>query len=602
MAGGLIQLTVYGLQDIFLTGTPQITFFKIVYRRHTNFAMESIEQQFIGDTNFGSDATSIIEKIGDLMNRVYLEIELPKVDLSKNPGKWQMNRESAKKQLDEIKIYYDLIYKYITCNTDMARKLDILLRVNNISMNDIIKTMQDHNFIGNLVKLKQQIHTYTTTSSDFNIGTQIDLTKSIQEINLFDIPTIFNSIVSKINNFDIPSDEKTSLIKKEALYAINNHIYGLMYDFYMKIYETYITQQQIYQAIITDTYTERYKFAWVEEIGHAIIDEIELRIGGQIMDKQTGDWLILFNKLYSKEYQVENYYKMIGNITELTIFNDEVKNIYRLIIPFQFWFCRNMGLSLPLLSLRYHDIMFTVKLKDLSKLCYIEDNPDLMDILNIQSQYNINIVSAKLFIDYVFLDSDERRRFAQSTHEYLVEIVQYEEFNNIDGKQFTAHLDFVHPTKFIIWFAQPEHYRSNLSGRNKCQWNNFGIRSNKTGYSMESTYLRTNSYDRTDPNLSPLYYNYVQPYWYFNNSLTDGLNVYSFALNPMEHQPSSSINLGRIDDFSIVSTFSNSFIDLTKEGDLEGNNNNIFMGVYVLSYNIFRVISGMGGMAFQNST
>ena len=75
MAGGLIQLAVYGSQDIFLTGTPQITFFKIVYRRHTNFALESIQQHFIGQVNFGQEVTSVIEKLGDLMNRVYLEIE-----------------------------------------------------------------------------------------------------------------------------------------------------------------------------------------------------------------------------------------------------------------------------------------------------------------------------------------------------------------------------------------------------------------------------------------------------------------------------------------------------------------------------------------------
>lgn len=592
MAGGLMQLAVYGTQDIFLTGNPQITFFKVIFKRHTNFAMESIPQHFIADANFGLETIAIIDKIGDLMNRVYLEIELPKVDLSKNPGKWTLDRDTAKKRLDQVKNYYDLVYQYIASNTDMARKLDLLLRTNNISMNEIEKTMADSNFVGGLIDLKHRLQMY--------IDTDPDMVASWNQINQFDIPTIFYSIVRKINNLNVSPEEKSSLKKKEILRAIHKDIYHQMYQFYMNVYHIYLECQKTYQSILNNTYTERYKFAWIEEIGHAIIDQVELRIGGQVMDTHTGDWLILFNKLFLREYQTQNYQKMIGNVSELTIFNDQVKNTYRLIIPFQFWFCRSTGLSLPLVALRYHDVMFIVRLKDLSKLCYVEDDPDLLDMANIQAQYNINISSAKLYVEYIYLDSEERRRFAQSTHEYLVETVQFQEFSGIEGKQFTAHLDFIHPTKFLVWFVQPEYYRLNPSGRNKCQWNNFGTKPNKSGYSMDSTYLRINSYDRTDPALDPIYYNYLQPHWYFSRSPIDGLYVYSFAIKPTEHQPSGSINMGRIDDFSIVSTFSQELVNIAEKGDLEGANTGIFMAVYAVSYNIFRTISGMGGMAFQN--
>jgi hypothetical protein len=599
MAGGLMQLTVYGTQDIFLTGTPQITFFRMVYRRHTNFALEPIQQHFIGEANFGQETSSVIEKAGDLMNRVYIEIELPKVDLAKNFTNWNVDRDTAKHQVEISKKFYDLVNQYITANTDVARKLDILLRTNNISMDDIEKTINDPRFVGQLETLKKQLQIYIANSSDLD---NFDTLKNarvelVQEINGIHLPTLFNMIIINVDLLNSTSEEKNILKRKNLINLISNRLYDQMRIFYMKAYEPYQQSQEIYQQIIDGTYAERYKFAWVEEIGHSIIDQIELRIGSQIIDKHTGDWLILYNKLFLKEYQVENYYKMIGNVKELTIFDDTIKNSYKLIIPLQFWFCRNSGLSLPLIALRYHDIMFTLRLKDLAKLCYVEDDSAITDMTNIQSQYNINIMSAKLYVDYIYLETDERRRFGQSTHEYLVELVQFQNFDNINGSQYTARPDFSHPTKYVIWFAQPKKYRENLTGHNKCQWNNFGTNPNKTGYSMKSSYLRINSYNRTDPDLDMKYYNYLQPYWYFNRSPTDGFNVYSFAIEPTLHQPSSTLNMGRIDDFSIVTNFTDSMVELSKDN---GEEVDIYMGVYAVYYNIFRIIGGMGGLAFQN--
>ena len=84
MGGGLLQLVAYGAQDIYLTGNPQITFFKVVYRRHTNFSVESIEQTFNGTADFGKRVTCTISRNGDLINRVYLQVTLPAVEC---PGK-----------------------------------------------------------------------------------------------------------------------------------------------------------------------------------------------------------------------------------------------------------------------------------------------------------------------------------------------------------------------------------------------------------------------------------------------------------------------------------------------------------------------------------
>ena len=94
MWGGIIQLVAYGAQDLHLTGNPQITFFKMVYRRHTNFAVETIEQTFNSTPNFGTKFSSILTRNGDLINRLYLKVVLPAIPscaLSSNPSYHELN-------------------------------------------------------------------------------------------------------------------------------------------------------------------------------------------------------------------------------------------------------------------------------------------------------------------------------------------------------------------------------------------------------------------------------------------------------------------------------------------------------------------------------
>lgn len=603
MGGGIVQLAIYGTQDIFLTGTPQITFFKVVYRRHTHFAKEFVSQHFIGANNFGQDMTCVVDKLGDLMSRVYLEIELPKVDLIKAQQYWQFDKPTVSYQYEKIKEFYQMVCDHISINTDISRKLEILIKTNNISMIDIEATMSSPLFIENLVTSRKKIQEYIATNNNFNDISELSDNKFnlIQHINQFDTQLLFNNAIKVANLQYSKMGNNIDLIKRKIInYFLRKLLYQEMKNFYMKIYQLYLDKEKLYRSFVDNTYLERYKFAWVEELGHALIDNVEIKIGSNSIDKQTGDWLILFNKIFGKEYQMENYNKMIGNVPELTIFDDKIKNTYKLFIPLQFWFCRHTGLALPLIALRYHDVVLNFKLKDLSKLCYVEEAEGLLDILNIQSQYNINIIDAKLYVEYIFLDTDERRRFAQTTHEYLIETVQYDELSGVAGKQYNSHLEFSHPTKFVIWFVQPNFYRDNPTGRNKCQWNNFGTNPDKTGYTLQSTYLRLNSYDRTDPQLDIKYFNYLQPYYYFNHSPTDGFCVYSFAAKPMIQQPSSTINLGRIDDFGIVLNFTDQFIKLSNNQIIDAVPIGFYMGVYIMSYNILRLMSGMAGVAFQN--
>jgi hypothetical protein len=207
-----------------------------------------------------------------------------------------------------------------------------------------------------------------------------------------------------------------------------------------------------------------------------------------------------------------------------------------------------------------------------------------------------------LYVDYIYLDSDERRRFAQSSHEYLIDQVQYEFFENISIKQFNARLNFSHPCKEFFWFAQPNYYRENLSGHNKCQWTNFGINPDKTVNPFDTCFIELNSYQRTIAT-DASYYNYLQPYQCNTTSPPDGLNVYSFALQPEAHQPSSTLNCSRVNNVALVVNFKDKFVPITTTAsnlvtDIP-DDRKIFMGVYTISLNILRFLNGMAGLAFQ---
>ena len=582
MAGGLVQIVVYGGQDIFLTSNPQITFFKTLFRRHTNFAIEPITQHFMGTANFGQELTSTVDKVGHLMYKTYLEITLPSVDLAKNPSVYGITREKAKEDFERTNLYYQLVYDYIMANTAIIRKLNMLAQTNNIGQADIIRTMNNKDFLEKITHQHTKLVDYMVQHNLLHVN----------KIATFDIRFLFKNFVK--NNTNLSDNEF-----RQKLHAlINNSIYQQMQEFYMVAYKSYLSAEQTYKSILNNTYNERYNFAWVEEIGNAIIDYVEIKIGSQIIDRQTGEWLIIFNKLNGSEAQRLNYNKMVGNVDELITFDDSVKNSYQLLIPFQFWFCRHAGQAIPLVALQYHDVSFTIKLKDLADVCYVENDPILGPMANIQSKYDINLINAQLYIEYIFLDQDEYRRFAQSSHEYLIEVTQFQSYDNIAGDFFSASLNFKHPTKYIVWFAQPNFYRGNPTGHNKCQWNNFGTHIDKSGQTLESTYIRLNNYNRFDKNIDITYYNYIQPYLYFPHSPDDGLYVYSFAIIPTEQQPSAALNLSCIDDFSIISKFTNSLVDLVNNTKIDAVDQTIYMAVYAVSYNILRFFGGMGGLAF----
>ena len=523
MGGALLQLVAYGAQDVFLTGTPEITFWKVSYRRHTNFAMESIEQTFQGQADFGRRVTCTISRNGDLCYRTYLQVTLPEI------------------------------------NQQMAAS-------------------------------------------------------------------------------------------GSAVYA-----------------------------------------RWLDYIGEQLIAQVEVEIGGQRIDRQYGDWMHIWNQLTMSSEQQRGYFKLIGNTTQLTYVTDPTfaavsgpcaatggpsqvcapRNALpetTLYIPLLFWFCRNPGLALPLIALQYHEVKINLDIRPLGE-CLWAVNSLASSAANVAvtTAYQQSLVAASLYIDYIFLDTDERRKMAPNPHEYLIEQLQFTGDESVGSSSNKIKLNFNHPVKELIWVVQPDanvDYCSSLNGGGLlyktlgAQPFNYtdavdalpnaihafagpvgtsganafvttsglfqmpgandvaqsgsneyaGIFSTpadiESGVSDAGSFvlaetaldmhcwgenpvvtakLQLNGQDRFSEREGS-YFDQVQPWQHHTRAPDCGINVYSFALRPEEHQPSGSCNFSRIDNAVLQLVLSSPTVSGTATAKVR---------VYAVNYNVLRVMSGI---------
>tara|TARA_B100000123_G_scaffold74580_1_gene53586 strand:+ start:3710 stop:5281 length:1572 start_codon:yes stop_codon:yes gene_type:complete len=523
MAGGLMQLVAYGAQDVFLTGTPEITFWKVSYRRHTNFAMESIEQTFSGQADFGRRVTCTISRNGDLAYRTYLQVTLPQID----------------------------------------------------------------------------------------------------------------------------QDMKGA---SGAVYA-----------------------------------------RWLDFPGEQLIAQVEVEIGGQRIDRQYGDWMHIWNQLTLSKEQQDGYYKMVGNTTQLTYITDPgFANVSgpcaanggpsqvcaprnalpetTLYVPLQFWFCRNPGLALPLIALQYHEVKINIDFRPIGECLWAVKDLTGTGTMSVSQAYQQSLVAASLYVDYIFLDTDERRKMAQNPHEYLIEQVQFTGDESVGSSSNKIKLNFNHPCKELVWVVQPDanvDYCASLEGEETLfktlgaqpfnytdaidalpnavhafggldqtsganafitadglfDMNQAGAASAGASWEGATTAgsslsdagtfvlaetaldmhcwgenpvvtakLQLNGQDRFSEREGS-YFDVVQPYQHHTRSPETGINVYSFAVRPEEHQPSGSCNFSRID---------NAVLQLVLSAGTVSGTNTAKVRVYAVNYNVLRVMSGMAGPAYSN--
>jgi len=389
-----MQLVAYGAQDIYLTGNPQITFFKVVYRRHTNFSMEAIEQTWNGSSTTNGRCTATISRNGDLVSRMYIDVRGQFGDANRsNPG------------------------------------------------NEWIKS-------------------------------------------------------------------------------------------------------------------------------------VELEIGGQKIDKHSGVWMETWVELTEPNPSgiVQSVVVNTGSGNGTTFQNmsgtggvvsADVDSAHYF-VPLQFWFCRNPGLALPLIALQYHEVKVILE-------------------HSVATTYAEAVTHNKLWADYIYLDTDERRRFAQVSHEYLIEQVQEQSLTNTSGAQ---DLNFNHPVKELIWTcadaADGAVTRTSLLPVSAALTDTFQ--------------LKLNGHDRFAAR-EYIYFSRVQVWSHHSGhggldsrnavlggGANDSICVYSFALKPEEHQPSGTCNFSRIDNAQLVTS-----------GTVPGNSL-----IFAVNYNVLRIMSGMGGLAYSN--
>jgi len=340
---------------------------------------------------------------------------------------------------------------------------------------------------------------------------------------------------------------------------------------------------------------------WVAE--RAVAD-IELTIGGQRIDKHYQKWWRLYSELYLDEAKKAQY----GKMASATALGNKV------FLPMIFFFNRNPGLYLPLIALQYHEVRLDITLAG-----------------NYNHYFGAN--SVKVWGNYVYLDTEERRRFAQKGHEYLIEQVQH---TGVDTVNTTAtpkqvRLSYNHPVKELVWcFSE-----SGTSATGNDMWNTayagganvttlFGAAAGTTNVFTSSLSLcgcpqmvvGANASGNTewlgedgtgtDLGVGPLdtfklilngqdrfkeqsgkYFNQVQPFYHHSGNPYLGIYSYSFALKPEEHQPTGTCNFSRID---------NAQVEVKSKASSRCAN----MHMFAVNYNVLRIQSGMGGLAFSN--
>jgi hypothetical protein len=457
MPGGILQLVAVGSQDQYITGAPEMSYFKAVYKRHTNFSMESVKQTFLTKPTLDSSTSTVVCKIGrvaDLLGEVYLSFKLP----------------------------------------------------------------------------------------------------------------------------DIYSSDK-------------------------------------------------YRFKWIKHVAQYMVYSYAVRIDTQLIDQGYGEWIDIWNELTLPPGKKVAYDRMTGNVQSMfspisnkpkaIIENNRIRYTYypdstaapftpsikgrRIILPLPFWFTRNPALALPLVALQYQTIEVVLELRSVEDLyqLYDERNDTYVSPSRYRELYADNVaigkflnpagtasnvidIDAYLECNYIFLDENERRVFATSSMDYLIERVYRNETGGIT-RQSLIDMYVSNPIKEFVWITR----RSDINRTN--EWSNLTatIPDNSEFPILKTAKVIWNGLDRIDE--KPFeYFNMIQPYQHHSNGPRQGIYCYSFAIYPEKWQPSGSFNASTINRIQM-------YVTLDDTTSMEYT-----VTIYSIYYNVFRVMGGSGAMAFAN--
>jgi len=338
--------------------------------------------------------------------------------------------------------------------------------------------------------------------------------------------------------------------------------------------------------------TTKEPISYVNSIGHALIEEISVEIGEQEIDRQTGEWMEVWTQFSTPASQREALNNMIGRVDG--IIPPDLKTANSLIIPLHFWFCNNPGNYLPLIALQYHPVRINIKLKTLQQIFYTADLGDL----NCQTQAQTATPGAGpsflMWGDYVFLDTDESRRFVSNSHEYLIDQVQYTPVLSFPGtgNSMSVKLEFNNPIRELIWYIQRDAMTTRHEYFNYTSISARDVTTASPADLLTSAVIQVDGQDRFDER-DAKYFRLVQPYQHHTTTPVNSfIYCYSFAIKPEEAQPSGSINASRLNSFVLNMTLNNPVAPQPERGPCHTR-------VYALNHNVLRVIDGFGGLLFR---
>ena len=679
MTGGLIQLVSSGKQDGYLTFNPQITFFKKIYRRHTIFGIEFLSTAPDQQPEYNNRVTFILNNISDLISRCYVEITIPTLSFTENATVTNLKQN----QLQNLQNQYN---KWFTLYTNLKNycSIEILLYQN------VTQLLQSINITLNL--LKQNVikfnSKYKATKNSLqnliidSIFSQINLTGYILQLNLMIVSNDYTpyNTATEININDLTTNINT---------YYNNMITNLKY---------YYSNYMFYKKQYNNLNNKNVPFAWNNNLAHIFFNDFEVEIGGQTIESYSLEQSIIYQTHHLPAEQTNNYNIMIGNTGNLNAFDNTTKVGQTLLIPLNFWFCKDIGCALPTVALANANVSINLKINSLKNLLYFEDleqeyynflvvtipndgitqktlnyssftldketnlitykctnitygllainypslasvdkNDDLTEILNLygikvnnelimelkqwinfrknytKDQDVINPGANNNFLQYyssvpkpqislitesVYLDDVERNKFASVKLEYVVEIFQENVYDIENQALVSGEFSIDRPVKELTWITQPKLLINGLTEYGKTYITDFEFKQffSTDYYSNKSITL--NYQDVIKSIYDYKFFNPLQSYQYFNNSLIDGVYCYNFGLYPEENQPSGTANFstfkGKLFNFVLDKKFLAQYFDPTFNPSQFG----LILTFMARSYNFFIVEKGYGRMVF----
>jgi hypothetical protein len=328
---------------------------------------------------------------------------------------------------------------------------------------------------------------------------------------------------------------------------------------------------------------------WVNDIGHALIESVSIEIGDKEIDKHTGEWLQIWSSLTTTAEKRDGFAEMTGH---WDVYPPTAPTGARLTIPLRFWFCDAIGNALPLIALQAHPVRVIVYLRKFQELWWSENLPAPVPGAPCPQIPPMAPTRIQLYGDYVFLDTEERRRFAAASHEYLITQLQYTPIQSIPANVTSANVPLVfnHTCKEFVWVIQQDR----MCGAR--EWFNFSNRLTADGGEvgvvaddqLESAVIRLDGYERFHRR-GARYFRITQPYQRHTAIPNDYIYLYSFSLRPEDEQPSGSINCSKIDDIQLA-------LALTNTAQMIQYDRTVI--VYATNYNVLRIVGGLGGLAF----